>query len=331
MQREPKSNGGSPGAADRGRRHPLTSRLTSAGRPLTIPETGLEIALIELFSMCSLRQISMVTRRPRPAAGTFFTLLAVLATAATSALCQDPMADEREAKQLPKMLRVPVTGVIKADMVERILRDVRKWLEEEPEIQYIVFEIDTPGGELEAAVELADFIFRELKKSVDTIAFIPPEKAALSAGALIAVAANHIIMGENTEIGAASPRGARPQPDGTVDFSEEDKNEVRAHFKTYAAEKYHTILTDAMVNEARSDIRRATTLEFRGGDEVEVTKFYTEADFKNLKRDKIRVLREEIVLRKGDLLTMTADEALDYGFARHIRNDLVELRNATPA
>ena len=291
-----------------------TSRLTSVGRPLTIPETGPEIALIEQFSMCSLRQISMLTRTPRPAAGTSFILLAVLAMAATSALGQDPMALEREAEELPKMLRVPITGTIKADMVERILRDVRKWLKEEP-IEYIVFEIDTPGGELDPAVELADFISRELKKVI-TIAFIPRGKMALSAGALIAVAANHIIMGENTAIGAASPRGIVPRPDGTVDFidlGEKEKSVVRANFRTYAAEKYPTILTDAMVREARSDIRKFTLVEFRGGEEVEFTRFLTESDYENLKRDeKIRKVGEAtLVLREGDLLTMTAEEALD--------------------
>ena len=70
------------------------------------------------------------------------------------------------------MLRVPVTGIIQAGMVQRIQRDVERWLEDEPQIHYIIFEVDTPGGELEAAVELADFISRKLKHVI-TIVFVP--------------------------------------------------------------------------------------------------------------------------------------------------------------
>lgn len=261
-------------------------------------------------------------------------LLAVAAAAAPGARGQDlpeeedPFPLKSDDDELPKMLKVPVQGIIEVGMVARIQRDVRQWLDDE-KIHYIVFELDTPGGELDAAVALAGFISRDLKKVI-TIAFIPPGKAALSAGALIAVAADHIIMGEDTAIGAASPRGVRARPDGTIDFvelGEKERSVVRTEFRTYADGKYKRILTDAMVSEARSDIRRATTLEFRGGDEVEVTKFYTESDFKDLKRNKIRVVRESVVLQKGELLTMTADEAREYGFAEHIVNNLGELRD----
>ena len=243
----------------------------------------------------------------------------------------DPLALEREAAGLPKMLKVPVVGIIERGMVDRIKRDIRRWLEEEPDIHHVVLEIDTPGGEFDAAQDLAAFLFSELK-GVITIAFIPEGKMALSAGALIAVAANHIVMGENTVIGAAAPRLALPKSDGTVDFvdlGEKEQSVVRARFKSYASKRqYPTTLTDAMVTKARSDILKVTALEFKGADEVEVTRYLTPSDYRDLKREaKTRTVGEpQVVLREGELLVMTAEEARENGFALHIVNDLGELR-----
>ena len=63
----------------------------------------------------------------------------------------------------------------------------------------VIFEIDTPGGALDAALDIRDAI---LYSDVKTIAFINPR--AISAGALISLAADHIIMAEGGTIGAAT-------------------------------------------------------------------------------------------------------------------------------
>ncbi len=63
----------------------------------------------------------------------------------------------------------------------------------------VIFEIDTPGGALDAALDIRDAI---LYSDVKTIAFINPR--AISAGALISLATDHIIMTEGGTIGAAT-------------------------------------------------------------------------------------------------------------------------------
>lgn len=257
-------------------------------------------------------------------------LLGILAASAPEVYAQervgagDPLADGREAVELPKLLVVPVAGRIEPDMVAGIQRDVRRWLEDEPATHYVVFEIDTTGGDFEAAQDLADFIFRELKKVI-TIAFIPPEKTALSAGALIAVAAKDIVMGEDAVLGAAEARAGGGDP---VDLGDQEKSVVR-DFAMYASERgYWDVLTRAMATEASSDIRKVTVLEFRGNDEVEETRFLTESDYRNLKREeKVRTVGEApIVVREGERLTMTAEKALEYDFTEYLVDNLGELR-----
>ena len=70
---------------------------------------------------------------------------------------------------------------------------------EDADASAVIFEIDTPGGALDAALTIRDAI---LYSEVNTIAFINPR--AISAGALISLATDHIIMAEGGTIGAAT-------------------------------------------------------------------------------------------------------------------------------
>jgi membrane-bound serine protease (ClpP class) len=81
-----------------------------------------------------------------------------------------------------------------AAFVTRVMEEA-----EEADAAAVIFEIDTPGGALNAALTIRDAI---LYSEVNTIAFINPR--AISAGALIALATDHIIMVEGGTIGAAT-------------------------------------------------------------------------------------------------------------------------------
>lgn len=63
----------------------------------------------------------------------------------------------------------------------------------------VIVEIDTPGGALDAALVIRDAL---LYSEIRTIAFINPR--AISAGALISLATDHIVMVEGGTIGAAT-------------------------------------------------------------------------------------------------------------------------------
>ena len=81
-----------------------------------------------------------------------------------------------------------------AAFVTRVMNDA-----EDAGVKAVIFEIDTPGGALDAALTIRDAI---LYSETKTIAFINPR--AISAGALIALSTDHIIMVEGGTIGAAT-------------------------------------------------------------------------------------------------------------------------------
>jgi membrane-bound serine protease (ClpP class) len=84
----------------------------------------------------------------------------------------------------------------------------------------VVLELNTFGGRVDAAVAIRDAL---LRSRVRTIAFV--NKRAISAGALISLAAEQIAMAEGATIGAATPvqlgqpgSGAEPVAEKTVSY-----------------------------------------------------------------------------------------------------------------
>jgi membrane-bound serine protease (ClpP class) len=82
-----------------------------------------------------------------------------------------------------------------AAYLKRVLREA-----DENGAVAVILEINTPGGRLDAALEMRDAI---LDSSVEPIAFINRE--AFSAGALIALATNRVYMTSGAVYGAATP------------------------------------------------------------------------------------------------------------------------------
>jgi membrane-bound serine protease (ClpP class) len=92
---------------------------------------------------------------------------------------------------------VKVSGTIEkglAAFIDRVMSEA-----ESEDVQAVIIEIDTPGGALDAALVIRDAL---LYSEVKTIAFINPR--AISAGALISLATDHIVMVEGGTIGAAT-------------------------------------------------------------------------------------------------------------------------------
>ncbi len=90
-----------------------------------------------------------------------------------------------------------ISGTIEkglAAFVDRVMMEA-----ESDGVDAVIIEIDTPGGALDAALVIRDAL---LYSEVKTIAFINPR--AISAGALISLATDHIVMVEGGTIGAAT-------------------------------------------------------------------------------------------------------------------------------
>jgi len=92
---------------------------------------------------------------------------------------------------------VPIEGVIDrglAALVERAVDEAKA-----ESVDAIVLDIDTPGGRLDAALIIRDAV---LYAEITSIAFVNPR--AISAGALISLACDHIVMVGGGTIGAAT-------------------------------------------------------------------------------------------------------------------------------
>jgi membrane-bound serine protease (ClpP class) len=118
---------------------------------------------------------------------------------------------------------VPITGEIDlglAPYLDRVLEEAA-----DAGAAAVLLEIDTPGGRLDAVLQMRDAL---LGSDVPTIAFI--DRNAFSAGALIALACETISMAPGAVFGAATPVDA-----GSGDTaSEKIVSAVRSTFRTTA-------------------------------------------------------------------------------------------------
>ncbi|MCG1022330.1 NfeD family protein [Sutcliffiella horikoshii] len=92
---------------------------------------------------------------------------------------------------------IPVNGTVEKGLLAFINRSIET--AEESGADLIVFEINTPGGAVDAASEIADSF---QGTSIPTIAFV--NNRALSAGAYLALYADEIYMTPNASMGAAA-------------------------------------------------------------------------------------------------------------------------------
>lgn len=183
------------------------------------------------------------------------------------------------AQSTPPVVYVaPIDGIIDlglAPFVQRVLKEAT-----EAGAGAVILEINTFGGRVDAAVLIRDAL---LNARVRTVAFV--NKRAISAGALISLAAEKIAMADGGTIGAATPvqmgqPGAPPQP-----TEEKTISYVRKEFRATAeSRKRPALLAEAMVD---------VDVEIPG------------------------------VIAKGKLLTLTAEEALTHKLA-DLRADSVE-------
>ncbi|MBI1737188.1 MAG: nodulation protein NfeD [Candidatus Rokubacteria bacterium] len=129
----------------------------------------------------------------------------------------------------PVVYVAPIEGIIDlglAPFVERVLREAQ-----EAGAAAVVLDINTFGGRVDAAVLIRDAL---LRSPVRSVAFV--NQRAISAGALISLAAQTIAMAEGGTIGAATPvqigapgGGAQPVEEKTVSYM---RKEFRATAET---------------------------------------------------------------------------------------------------
>jgi len=177
--------------------------------------------------------------------------------------------------------------------------------------EYVIYEIDTYGGLLISADNISQYFILDAGKKVHTVAYIPTK--AISAGALISVSCQDIIMRENTTIGDCAPITMGGKLEGVE--REKAESPTRAMFQRAAeANGYPAALLKAMVT-MQTKVYGVKNLQTGKIEYFEDQQLPDDPNMYDLEGKKLIVDDDEI-------LTLTADQAFEYGIARAKVNDL---------
>ncbi len=161
---------------------------------------------------------------------------------ATGAVPASAQQDALLAKPPLMVYVVPVTGTIDlglAPFVQRVIDEAT-----DTDAAAVVLDINTFGGRVDAAVQIRDTL---LRSKVRTIAFI--NKRAISAGALISLAAKDIVIASGGTIGAATPVQIGGEAKEALPVEEKTVSYVRKEFRATAeARKRPLKVAEAMVD-----------------------------------------------------------------------------------
>ena len=185
----------------------------------------------------------------------------------------DPM---KLVKGVRKIYVLKISGTIDMGLAPFVKRVVKNRKSNE----LVVLNIDTFGGRVDSAVAIRDSL---LKSKASTIAFV--NRRAISAGALISLACDLIVMTSGGSLGAATPvqiSGGKMKP---------------------TDEKVVSYMRKEMKSTAEAKGRRGDLAEAMVDRDMDVTGLP-------------HVLKESISgLKKGKLLTLTTEEAVALGMA----------------
>jgi membrane-bound serine protease (ClpP class) len=122
-------------------------------------------------------------------------------------------------------------------LIDRAVREAK-------DADALIFVVDTPGGLVDAAIEISEAI---MKATCPTIAYVRG-MGAISAGALISLSCDYIIMAPASSIGAAQIVAMGPE--GTIPLGEKETSFMRATMRSLAQTNGHnSFIAEAMVDK----------------------------------------------------------------------------------
>ena len=206
---------------------------------------------------------------------------------------------------------IPIESFIDGGLLDSIGRRIAEAEALDPAL--IIFRIDTYGGYAQYAMEITELIggISEPK----TVAYVPTK--AYSAGAMIAMGAQEIVMGPRASFGDVAP--VVETAEGPQILNEKAQSPTREILRKYAQlHGYPEALAEAMVTPEVV----VYEVTFENG----AVKYLSSEELDALQpAEQAKISRKEIVDKATELLTMTADEAKRYGFARFIAEDLSQV------
>jgi membrane-bound serine protease (ClpP class) len=206
----------------------------------------------------------------------------------------------RSQQETANVFVIPISG----DVEPRMAAFLKRALNDVPDTAdtVIVVEMNTFGGRVDSALEMVDALINV--KNAKTIAFVTEK--AISAGALISLACNQLVMKNNTTIGDCAP--ITYSNEGPKMMGEKFQSPLRAKFRTLAKRNgYPAVLAEAMVS-ADMEVYRVKL----DGKLV----FMDAREYQDLGKDQQeRITFKKTIVAKGELLTMDDSEAHDLGFS----------------
>ena len=215
---------------------------------------------------------------------------------------------------------------LKGDIEPFRLIFLRRSIEKTSDADRIIFDINTFGGRVDTALQIATLIGS--LNETETLAFISAGAESLgvswSAGALISFSANKIYMASGTSLGAAAP--VYQSAEGMTMAPEKTVSAVRGQMAALAEKNgYPAAAALGMVD--MDVIVREITLEGR-------QQLIRESELEPLTEENDALGKElipgPIISEKGKLLTLTAGEMEKYGISSGTvttRSDLLERLN----
>ncbi len=157
----------------------------------------------------------------------------------------------------------------------------------------IIFDLETPGGSVDAARK----IIREIQKTqIPTIAFV--NRRAISAGAMISIACDQIVMTSGATIGDSQPVDARG-----IEAPEKIVSDLRGTIRSTAERSdRNPDIAETMVD------KRLYLVRLISGDIIKLRP-------EEYRDEQEAGTRMDVLCSEGELLTLTTRQALEYGFA----------------
>jgi len=191
----------------------------------------------------------------------------------------------------------------------------------------IVFEMDTPGGLVSSALEICTYI----KNTTDlkTVAWVRP--AAYSAGVMISLSCDEVVMASASKMGDCAPIIVSPV-DGLQQLGETERAKIESPILKEFVDSAHRRGYDRLLCEAM--VRTGSEVWWVEKGTGGGRKFVTEDEKDELLDDEdgkwqlVKTMYDPIsdrevkvqqpVVKERDLLTLTQSEAMAYGFAKAI-------------
>jgi len=256
----------------------------------------------------------------RTVAGIYLSAAALLTVA--------PLAAEG-TRRSGRAFVVPIRGEINDVMRRSLERRVERARQAGADM--LVFEIDTLGGLVTSAIDISTLIKKLPDQGVRTVAWVNDK--AISAGAMISVAAQEIVMSPASRIGDCAPIMVTPTG-GLEELGDTERakaeSPVLVEFRDSAHRNgYDALLCRAMVTVGEEvwwlENTQTAERKFVDGEEKKRLIDKADAELRQWKLVDEKGIRQPVD-SATELLTVYQREAVLFGFARAIISDLSQMR-----